>query len=205
MWWRQGRDLPPLVTTDPVTESATTAGILPNAQVLFGNGRVGSDMQAGGRVDVGVWCDPRQCCGYGYRFFGLGQDSTRFDITSLENPVLAIPFVDNTTNTNDALLVAYPGLRSGEIHVLGNSSIIGSDVYTRILLCRDCNCRIDFITGWNYTKINDEMQIRSRQTVTETGGNIPVGTVTDIVDGFQARNEFNGGILGLLWERQCGC
>src|SRR5262245_54638831 len=38
LWWRQGRDFPPLVTTDPISESSTTAGILPDASILFGNG-----------------------------------------------------------------------------------------------------------------------------------------------------------------------
>jgi hypothetical protein len=204
MWWRQGRDLPPLVTTDPVNESSTTAGILPNATVLFGNERVASDMQAGGRFDIGWWCDPRQCFGYGWRFFGLGDDSTEFSINSLQNPVLAIPFFDEVTDVNDAVLIAYPGLRTGEIQISNSSDIVGNDVYARFLLCRDCNCRIDFITGWNYTRLEDEVQIHSRLTIVSDPTLAP-GTVSDTRDRFEARNEFNGAILGLMWERQCGC
>lgn len=203
MWWRQGRNLPPLATTDPVTVNSDIAGTLPSAQILFGGERVASDMQAGGRFDVGMWCDPRQCFGYGWRFFGLGDDSTDFNIDSLQNPVLAIPFFDNTANANDALLVAFPGLRSGEIDISNSSDIIGNDLYTRFLLCRDCNCRIDFITGWNYSRISDEIAIRSRSTV--TGGPLTVGTVRESNDRFEARNDFHGAILGLQWERQCGC
>ncbi len=205
MWWRQGRDHPPLVTSDPVTEDSTTAGILPDAEILFGGGRVGSNMQAGGRFDVGWWTDPRQCWGIGWRFYGLGQDSTGFSINSLQNPVLAIPFVDATAGTNEALLVAYPGLRTGSIAIDANSEVLGNDVYGRFLICRDCDSRLDFITGWHMSRINDSLTIRSSSTITEVGGNIPVGTVTDIRDDFRARNEFHGGILGLLWERDCGC
>jgi Putative beta barrel porin-7 (BBP7) len=205
LWWRQGRDFPPLVTTDPVSEASTTAGILPDAQVLFGGGRVGSNMQAGGRIDIGCWCDPQQCWGYGWRFFGVGKDATEFNVNSLDNPVLAIPFFNATTSQNDALLVAYPGLRSGEIHIVGNSGILGNDVYGRFLLSRNCDSRLDFITGWNYTRINDGIEIRSRSIVTETGGNVALGTETVIRDQFDARNQFNGGILGLMYERNCGC
>jgi hypothetical protein len=203
LWWRQGRDLPPLVTTDPATESPLQAGVLPDAQILFGDGRVSSDMQAGGRVDLGTWTDLRQCIGVGWRFFGLGDDSTEFNITSLQNPVLAIPFTD-VTNGNDALLVAFPGLRSGQVNFSASSNVIGNDVYARFLICRDHDSRLDFLTGWHYSRIEDSIQLRSRVTITDTTS-VDFGTVTNVSDRFDARNSFNGGILGLLWERQCGC
>ncbi len=203
LWWRQGRDLPPLVTTDPTTESSTTAGILPDARILL-DGRVATNMTAGGRVDFGFFIDPRQCAGYGFRTWGLGRDSSEFRVRSSDEPVLAIPFFDFDAGANDALLIAYPGLRSGVVTVTGSQSIFGNDVYGRYLLCRDCNNRLDFITGWHYSRIADNLDIRSRSTVTEIGGTIPVNTRTTITDQFAARNEFNGGILGLQWQRSCG-
>ena len=204
LWWRQGRDLPPLVTTDPTTESSTTAGILPDAQILFGGGRVGTNMQAGGRADIGFFTDPRQCVGFGDRFFGLGKDASNFHVSSNNVPVLAVPFVDFSTGNNDAVLIAFPGLRFGSINVSSSSNIIGNDVYARFLLCRDCNHRLDFITGWNYTRVADEVQIRTRSTVI-SDPTIAAGTVLATLDQFKARNDFNGGILGLLWQRNCGC
>jgi hypothetical protein len=204
LWWKQGRDYPPIVTTDPTTESSTTAGILPDAQILFGNNRVASNMAVGGRVDWGFFTDPRQCIGFGDRFFGISKDAANFHVNSTDEPVLAIPFRDIAAGGNDALLVAYPGLRSGEINVAGTGSVLGNDVYARFLLCRDNICRLDFITGWNYTRVADEVQINSRSTVTEIGGNIPVGTVSTTMDQFIATNNFNGGILGLEWQRDCG-
>lgn len=205
LWWREGRDLPPLVTTDPISEDSTTAGILPDATILLGNQRETSDMAAGGRIDVGFWMEEHQCWGIGNRFFGLGQDSTKFHIDSLDNPVLAIPFFDFDLDANNALLVAYPGLSTGEIDVDANSSVIGNDVYARFLLCRDCDSRLDFITGYHYSRINEDLRIASSQTVTEAGGNIPLGTVTDVLDQFDVRNAFHGAILGLMHEYDCCC
>lgn len=206
LWWRQGRDLPGLVTTDPVTEDSTTAGILPDATIIFGNDRIGTDVQAGGRFDLGAWFDTRQCWGYGWRFFGLGKDSSEFNRNSFETPVLAIPFTDADTGDSDALLVAFPGLRSGEVHVASSADLISNDVYGRFLLCRGCDGgRLDFITGWNYTRLADRVTIRTRSTVTEISGTIPNGTVTDTFDTFRAHNTFNGAILGLMYERDCGC
>jgi hypothetical protein len=118
--------------------------------------------------------------------------------------VLAIPFRDIAAGANDALLVAYPGLRSGEINVAGTGSVLSNDVYGRFLLCRDSITRLDFLTGWNYSRIADQIQINSSSTVTEIGGNIPVGTVSTTVDQFLVTNNFNGAILGLEWQRDCG-
>ena len=205
LWWREGRDLPPLATTDPVSEDSSTAGVLPDATILFGGGRESSDMAAGGRVDLGFWMDPGECWGVGNRFFGLGNDSQKFHIDSLDNPVLAVPFFDFDLEANNALLVSYPGLVSGAIDVDASSSVIGNDVYARFLLCRDCDSRLDFVTGYHYSRINDNLRISSTRTVTEVGGNIPLGTVTDVFDEFDARNVFHGAILGLMHEYDCRC
>jgi hypothetical protein len=204
LWWRQGRDFPPLVTTDPTTETSATAGILPDAQILFGAGRDGTHMQAGGRIDVGFYCDPRQCSGIGDRIWGLGKDAQNFTVASNNVPVLAVPFIDFATGANEALLVAFPGQRTGSINISGTSSVLGNDVYLRFLLCRDCNHRLDFITGWNYTRVADEIQIRSQFTVINDP-TIAAGTIVTSRDQFTARNTFNGGILGLQWQRNCGC
>ena len=204
LWWREGRDLPPLVTTDPTSEDSTTAGILPDATILLGNGRLASDMAAGGRFDIGFWCDPSQCCGIGDRFFGLGRDGTRFHVDSLDNPILAMPFVNLDDDANDALLIAYPGLSTGSIDVTGSSGVLGNDLYVRRLWCRDCDSRIDFIWGYHFSRINDDLRINSSRTVTETGGSIPLGTVTTVSDNFSTRNEFHGAIFGLMHERDCG-
>jgi hypothetical protein len=52
--------------------------------------------------------------------------------------------------------------------------------------------------------VADQIQINTSSTVTEVGGNIPVWTVSTTVDQFIATNNFNGGILGLEWQRDCG-
>ena len=205
LWWREGRDLPPLATTDPVSEDSSTAGVLPDATILFGGGRESSQMAAGGRFDVGFWMDPHECWGVGNRFFGLGRDSAKFHIDSLDNPVLAVPFFDFDADANNALLVSFPGLFSGEIDIDATSEVFGNDLYARFLLCRDCDSRLDFLTGYHFSRINDDLRISSTRTVTEVGGDIPLGTVTDVFDKFDVRNEFHGAILGLLHEYDCRC
>ena len=152
LWWRQGRDLPPLVTSDPVSESSTTAGILPDADILFGGDRETSPMQAGGRLDIGFWFDGRQCYGIGNRFYSLAKDDGGFRIDTLDNPVLAIPFFNFDADQNEALLVSYPGLRSGSIDVDASSEVFGNDLYVRMLICRDCDSRLDLLAGYSFAR-----------------------------------------------------
>jgi hypothetical protein len=204
LWWQQGRDLPPLVTTDPATEPFATAGILPNASVLFGNGTEQGDVAVGGRFDIGTWCDTQQCYGFGWRFFGLGNDSMGFASSSVQNPVLAIPFSTINPVANDALVISYPGLREGSINIDLDSEILGNDLYGRFLLCRNGLCRIDFITGYHFSRFADSLVMRSQFTDVDPQS-VDFNSVTTVVDEFHANNEFHGGILGFIWERDCGC
>jgi hypothetical protein len=204
LWWQQGRELPPLVTTDPATEPFATAGILPDATILFGNGMEKGDMSGGGRFDIGTWTDPSQCYGVGWRFFGVGSDGLGFRSTSVQNPVLAIPFGTINPTANDALVISYPGIREGEINFTANSDVLGNDVYGRFLLCRGGICRIDFITGYHFSRINDTILMRSRFTDVDPQS-VDFGAVTTVVDQFAGSNEFHGGIVGFIWERDCGC
>jgi hypothetical protein len=204
LWWQDGRELPPLVTTDPATEPFATAGILPDATILFGNGTEEGDMSAGARVDIGTWTDTQQCYGVGWRFYGLGSDGLGFRSTSVQNPVLAIPFDTINPVANDALVISYPGLREGEINFVGNSEVFGSDLYGRFLLCRNCISRIDFITGYHFSRVDDQIVMRSRFTDVDPQS-VDFGAVTTVVDRFAGQNDFHGGIVGFIWERDCGC
>lgn len=204
LWWQQGRDLPPLVTTDPATEPFATAGILPNATILFGGGTEEGDMSAGGRFDIGTWTDPSQCYGVGWRFFGVGSDGLGYRSTSVQNPVLAIPFSTINPVANDALVISYPGIREGEINFTADSEVLGNDVYGRFLLCKGGICRIDLITGYHFSRVNDAILMRSRFTDVDPQS-VDFGAETTVIDQFAGANEFHGGIIGFIWERDCGC
>src|SRR5437762_2410467 len=111
MWWAKGTPLPPLVTTSPQGTAQASAGILglSTTTTLFGDQLGGNKLQGGGRVAAGIWLDPEHNVAAGGRFFGLGGDTTRFNQASGGNPILARPFFDALNNTQNAVLVAYPG------------------------------------------------------------------------------------------------
>jgi hypothetical protein len=205
LYWRQGSDYPPLATTDPSTEDPSTAGILPGAQILFGNGRETSQLQAGMRIDFGTWLDQGQCVGIGDRFFFLGKDKASAHANSNSSPVLAIPFFNADIAANDALLVSYPGLRQGSASVTSSNEVLGNDLYAKFLMCRTNSGRIDFITGFQFSMINDYLRMQGRTSLLQADGNIPVGTTTRVFDQFDTRNQFYGGILGFAIQHNYCC
>lgn len=208
LWWRQGRGYPPLVTTDPAAEAIDTAGILPDATILYDGSGQTTQMQAGLRLDFGTWIDPCETFGMGGRLWVLGTDSGEFARSSVDNAVLAVPFFDIDNGVNDALLVSHPDAvdgRSGRIDISGNNEVFGADLYGRVLYARTCRGRVDLVGGYHVSRINEYFQMASTITVIGNGGLDPTGRVLRVVDRFDTRNEFHGGTIGLMSEHDwCG-
>lgn len=203
----KGRDLPALVTTSPLTTPPQDAGVrgLPTTQVLFGNDRYGDQLQSAARLTVGKWFDDEESVGVGIRFLGTEGDRTRYSLDSGENPIISRPFYNNDplVNAEDADRIAYPGRFTGNVGVQTSSDMHSFDVLGRVNLDYGSNYRLDVIGGYQNTRLDDGVVISSFST--DVGGiNNPVGTTIGIVDGFDARNIFNGGSLGLWYEHYRG-
>ncbi|WP_254510450.1 BBP7 family outer membrane beta-barrel protein [Anatilimnocola floriformis] len=201
--WRKGRSYPPLVTTDPANEDSTTAGVLPDATILYDGDTKNTQMQAGLNLDFGTFLDDCQTIGFGGRYFFFGADDGNFSRNSGQNAVLAIPFFSMDLNANSALLLAHPDVggevRSGSVAIRASNEIHGFDVYARLLYTRTATGRIDFITGWHTSSVNDNFQLRM-----QTDGNQANNDVR-LLDQFNTENQFNGLILGVLTEHQVCC
>ncbi|NQU24881.1 MAG: BBP7 family outer membrane beta-barrel protein [Candidatus Nealsonbacteria bacterium] len=60
--------------------------------------------------------------------------------------------------------------------------------------------RLDFIAGYRYHRLNDNVSIREDIVSTGVGGPVIPGTMFNVRDTFRAGNEFNGGEIGLITE-----
>jgi hypothetical protein len=69
-------------------------------------------------------------------------------------------------------------------------------VLFRQAMFRDCNRRFDFLYGYRYGRFNENLSIGSSTTFISSVGQIPVGTVIQVSDLFEAKNEFNGAEVG---------
>ncbi|MEX2357894.1 MAG: BBP7 family outer membrane beta-barrel protein [Pirellulaceae bacterium] len=207
LMWRSGGQYPGslLTTSDPVDR-----GILgnPSTQTLFG-GTESDDPYLGGRLTMGLWLDDYQDWSIGGRFLGLGSQEMGQTFTSEEFPTLAFPFFDTVNGVQDSFLVALPGDGDGAANTTTVSLNNSNDFYTGDFfvtkhLWTKHATRLDFVTGYNFARIDDTFSSSAQFTVRDLGGSIPEGTVIQYNDMFAARNTFHGGQLGLLAEFQDG-
>jgi hypothetical protein len=201
--WRSGRGYPPLVTTDPSTEDSTTAGVLPNATILYDGNSDNTQMQAGMNLDFGTWLNNCQSVGLGGRYFFLGNDNGDFSRNSGENAILAIPFFSVDLGAPSSLLLAHPDVdgdvRTGSVAIRASNQVYGFDAYVRLLYCQTGCGRVDFVTGYHTSYVNDNFLLSM-----QTDGNQANNDVR-LFDEFNTENSFHGVILGILTEHQCCC
>jgi Putative beta barrel porin-7 (BBP7) len=224
MWWTNGSNLPPLVTTSPQGTPQAQAGVLgqPGTSILFGNSTVYDDARAGVRITFGGWLDNCHRWGLEADWLTLGGKSINFVDTSNGNPILARPFFNVQTNAQDSQLKAYPGVVTGTVNVIGNDSFesVGLDLRLNLCCnsCGDCcsetcdagcgpscsdpcclyYCRTDLLVGYRHYTMTDNLSIGENIFDTRVNSRF---LITDI---FDTRNEFNGTELGLNTELRRG-
>ncbi len=200
-WWAKGEQSPALVTTSQSGVPQVNAGVLPGATVLFGNSPLNGQGRSGGRFTLGYWLDPGATIGIESVSLFLQQTHTSYNSGPSNGlPILARPFFNTSTGAPDADLIAYPGLVAGQVQSLATTKVWGTELNVRRLLVSTPFVRTDFLAGYRYLRFDESLQIDSKSTVTDTGGNIPFGTTFGIHDAFGTQNQFNGGNIGLRSE-----
>jgi hypothetical protein len=205
MWWAKGTVTPALVTTSPQGTPQVDAGVLPEAEVLFGQDYLGKGLQAGGRATMGVWLDPDHNIGAACRVYGTTGDREQFSRSSLGDPILARPFYNVLLDQDDALLIAFD---NGPINIVDgsisaeftNQNFWAAESYLQVMMHRDQRRRVDLVAGYQYTRLDDRLTIDSTHTLRQL-----FDTEIDIRDEFATRNTFHGGIIGLSSQMANGC
>ncbi len=127
LWWGKGFYAPPLVTTSDAGTSQANAGVLglSTTSVLFPTGNLATAAMSGGQIRLGYWFDPCDTSALEGTYFGFGNVTTNYSASSINDPILARPFVNVEEGSvgNDAQLIAYPGLYTGSISVNGSSQL----------------------------------------------------------------------------------
>ena len=220
-WVAKGQQLPPLATTGPATASRATAGVLgqPGTQTLYGgNGRnYNDDWRSGFRLRAGAWLDQCQRFGIEGDFFFIGKSRDNFVASSDGSQVITRPFFNVLQNRNDSQLVSFrgtpafadtqlvsfPGVLAGSVAVRNESQFIGGGFNFLCNLCCDPCGRLDFLFGYRYLNLRDEVTINENLTAL-AGSSVPAGTRFLIQDRFRTNNDFHGGNLGFNYERRFG-
>jgi hypothetical protein len=197
LWWVKAAPVPPLVTVGGVNDALPGALGQPGTAVLIGGRSLDTDPLSGGRFTFGIWCDDCHDLGFEGVFFFLGQQTTHETVASNGIPVLARPFFNASTGMEDSELIAFPNVLSGGAIVTQMTRLLGAEANLRSNLCRGCCTNVDFLAGFRFIALDEDLGI-NEALATPTGGSFLVA------DGFNTRNRFYGGQVGLDAEVRRG-
>lgn len=197
LWWYKDSRLPPLVTTGSTTDLFPGALGQPGTGVLIG-GSIGHEEQSGGRFRLGHWFDEHQMFGVEANYFFLGRRTAERDIGSDGSLVLARPFVDVTTNTQRADLVAFPGTLAGFVGVSLDTSMWSLEANARSMLWKGSWYRAGLLAGFRFLEMSEGLHILEFST------QVPGGNQAGIVDSIGTRNRFYGGQVGSVVQMGWG-
>lgn len=220
LWWVQGMNTPPLVTAttiDPgLIKNLTGSGVRPGALGQLGTVPV----YGGDNLSYPVFSGGRFTLGYGFAnspwgvesaFFFLGKTGRHFAAASQGQPGLYRPYL-NVSNPaapfENGQVVAFPTLIAGGVTVDSSLQLWGIEGNARRAILCNCNHRLDFLGGFRYLNLNEQLTIRETPTALDTFtlGNqtINKGDQFIVVDSFGTRNNFYGGQFGVDWEWRFG-
>ena len=209
LWWIRDSHFPALITTS-VPGASALPGVLgqPGTTVLFG-GDVDNQVRSGGRFTGGFWLDDAQTIGLEANFFFLGSRSVRFDRASSGAPgseIIARPFFDVMGGTQNAQLVAFPGIASGEVHLSSSSRLQGAELD---MLSNPrgtpsgSNYWVSLLSGFRYLQLEEGLGITESSHVNPAlpaGPPLFGGSSITIADQFDTHNYFYGGQIGAQME-----
>ena len=205
-WTVTGDRLPALVTTSPTGTPAPFAGVLgvPGTTVLFGNSTANDDWRVGGRLAGGYWFDPSHKTGIEVSFFDLANASSLFNANSGGTPILAQPFTNAVTGTQNAFFSAFPGAFSGAVSANDTSRLLGASIIFRQDIGWWGSERFSALIGYRYLRSSDGLGVSSSTVPAPGQLAVPPGTTILVNDSFNAASNFNGIDLGAIGESKSG-
>jgi Putative beta barrel porin-7 (BBP7) len=199
LWWtpksHQVRD--PLVTTSAAADlgvlgAATTVALCgPDDNISIDNMHgwrawLGCCLDGDGRVGVEV----------GGFWLQTGKRLFEFNANGAGLPVLAVPFINADTGANSAVIVAFPGVSTGSVHVLAETNVRSAELSCVFNAYRDQEgpgC-LEFLIGARFFQLEETFGL---QTQTQTFGVPPLlgpGTFFPGGGGFFAGSFFGPGL-----------
>ncbi len=202
-----GQVAPPLVSTSGPGTSLADAGILGSsgARTLYGGNEIGGGSRSGGRFEIGRY----------FGGLGLGLSASilfaddannQFTADSSTYRILARPYVDVSPAAmgSDADLLGYPGQYAGSVNVESTTQFAAGDVLLRAMLVSQNDRQLESFIGYTYLQLDDNLRIDASQRILGTSGGLPIGTLIDRTDHFEATNRFNGAAFGVRTETSWG-
>jgi hypothetical protein len=208
--------LKPMQQPDPLVTSslADSFGIIgnPTTSIILGGSNVDFHDFTGGRLSGGLYfcCDPN--LGLEVSAFTTEKQTNRFSATSDPNgnPVLARPFFDVVSGTENAIAISFPGAFAGSVNFLEAAQFWGGDM--SLSLGWNCSSWLTatLLGGFMYREFDEQLQVSQFSVILPLGTAQVAGTTFTapngiaIQDNFDTRNQFYGGMIGARLEAHYG-
>ncbi len=205
-WWTKEQSVPPLVTTSPLGTDRDDAGVLghPGTDALFGGGRLDEDAYSGVRLGVTAWLSACRDLGFEFNYAYIDSGNSSFSASGAGDKILAIPFVNADGYVHDSELISYPGEVDGAVSVDWSTRFETAEVLMRKVFLQDCDRRVDYLIGYRYGKLKDDLRLTEALISRGSAGGIIPGTTFDLYDKFETENTFNGAEIGLIATQDLG-
>ena len=171
-------------------------------QILAGGDRINKQMQTGGRITAGYFTDDCETTGILGNFFALDGQNYEYTASSAGLPILARPFFNVQPQSGDprqdSSLIAFPNVWTGDITIAASIDVLGAEAYLSENILRCYGHRLDFVYGYRFFRVNENLQINDAIVANDPNGPIVIGTTITSFDQFTTKNSFNGGQIGLL-------
>ena len=194
--WTKGANLPPLATTSTVGTGQNDAGVLglASTSILFGDMKSDESGKSAGRFTLGMWLDQEAQDRLEFVYMYMGGEAEEFFRSEADHPILARPFLDVSTFTQDARLIAFGGLVEGSLLIEADNNFQSFEIHQRKRHNDMQWGTIDFLIGYRASRLNDDLTIGE---TTRSLSGATAGTVFELVDEFDAVSTFHGAQIGL--------
>jgi hypothetical protein len=192
LWFSRGRNTPLLART------LTAIG----RRDTYGDEPIGENARSGLRLTLERLLADGETS-IGGRFWGLEDSTERFGASTPNTPTILQPYFDVTDNEFVNDIVASPGEFAGALDILSKNDLIGADAWLRRTLWIDDYCSFDLLAGYQFTRLDDSIQLTRTSLALAGSTEIPPGAIVVARDRFRTQNEFHGGTLGFAAEHRC--
>jgi len=195
-WWSKASPLPvPVVTQGNPADTTPGAIGQPGTSVLLGNQNLALPSQGGGRFTFGFSFDPDQTWGFEISYFSLATASLTQGVTSnggLGSGLLAFPFFNPNTASEDASPIALPGAFAGTAVLSMTSFLQADDLNFLHNVVSSNGIRLDLLGGFRNVNLQDGLHFAT------SSPNVPPNAPAffNTFDSFTTNNNFYGGQVG---------
>ncbi len=199
LWWTRGANPPALVTTSPGGTDQDLAGVLGEAETttIFGDDNIHDGPRNGGRFTFGTWLTPQRSTGLEVRYTSIETDTEEFD-AGQEFDVLGRPFFNTQLTENDARLINFDALVSGDLSIQATSDFDALEI--TMLRCIGNQPGIsNFLFGYRRMSLDESIRI-DESTTSLAAPTLNAATV--LFDQFTVENTFDGGQIGVHYVTQ---